>query len=140
MLTTYRSRGTFARLSAKRGCILIVKLLQFTIVRSLWASLGEATIWKACHKDAITRTKTHNCVGTEKFQGDAVGRSKLTEQTSFYSFNPINPGLFGLEPTLGGGAFFTLRCDSFVFEVMRPKFGTEILRDLLQQEKSGSYR
>ena len=33
------------------------------------------------HQDTIRRTKTHNCVGTEKFQGDAAGGSKLIEQT-----------------------------------------------------------
>ena len=41
-------------------------------------------------------------------------------------FNPINPGLFGLELALGG-VFHPSCRNSFVFEPMRPNFGTEIL-------------
>ena len=63
-----------------RGCISIIELLQFTIVSSFWASSGEALILQVCHEDTIKRTKTHNCVAIEKFQGDAAGGSKLIEQ------------------------------------------------------------
>ena len=82
LTTTSGPRGTFSRLSTMRGCVSIIELLQFTIVSSCWASLGKALIQKACHQDVIKRTKIHNCVGTEKFQGDAAGGSKLIEQTS----------------------------------------------------------
>ena len=33
-----------------------------------------------------SENSTHNCVGTEKFQGDAAGGSKLIEQTAFRPF------------------------------------------------------
>ena len=59
-------RGTFSCLSTKRGCISIIKCLQFTIVPSLRASLGEALFQKAWHQNATKRRKTHNWVGTEK--------------------------------------------------------------------------
>ena len=42
LLTTSGPRGTFSRVSTKRGCVSIIKLLQVTILRSLWASLGKA--------------------------------------------------------------------------------------------------
>ena len=42
LLTTSGPRGTFSHLSMKLGCISIIELLQFTIVPSLWASLGRA--------------------------------------------------------------------------------------------------
>ena len=42
------------------------------------------------HPDAIKRTKTHNCVGTEKFQGDAAGGSKLIEQTLRIEANELD--------------------------------------------------
>ena len=42
LLTTSGSGGMSSRLSEKRGCISVIKLLQFTLVRSLWASLGKA--------------------------------------------------------------------------------------------------
>ena len=42
LLTTSGPRDTFSRLSTTRGCMSIIKLLQFTIVRSFWASLGKA--------------------------------------------------------------------------------------------------
>ena len=64
-----------------RGCISIIELLKFTIFCPFWASLGEALFEKSCDQDAIRRTKTHNCIGREKFQGDAAGGSKLIEQT-----------------------------------------------------------
>ena len=67
LLTTSGPRGTFSRLSTKRGCISIIKLPQFTVVPSFWASLGEALFQKACHQDAIKRRKTHNCVGKKIF-------------------------------------------------------------------------
>ena len=67
LLTTSGPLVTFSRLSTMRGCISTIELLQFTIVRSFWASLGEALFWEACHQDAIKLKKTHNCVGTEKF-------------------------------------------------------------------------
>ena len=41
LITTYGTCGTFCRLSTTRGCISITELLQFTIVRSFWASLGK---------------------------------------------------------------------------------------------------
>ena len=42
LVPTSGPRGTFSRLSKTRGCISIMGLLQFTIVRSFWASLGKA--------------------------------------------------------------------------------------------------
>ena len=40
-----------------------------------------------------------------------------------FFFNRINPGPLGLEPAgVGGGGFCTPCCNSFVFEVIRPKF------------------
>ena len=61
LLPTFGLRGSFSHLSAMRGSISITEWLQF---RFFWASLGEA-----CHCDAIERTKTHKCIGIEKFQG-----------------------------------------------------------------------
>ena len=40
--TTSGPSGTFSRVNAKRVCISIITLLQFTFVRCLWACLGEA--------------------------------------------------------------------------------------------------
>ena len=65
LLTKSGLRGTFSQLSTMRGSISIIEWLPF---RFFWASLG-----KVCHRDAIERTKTHNCVGIEKFQGDPAG-------------------------------------------------------------------
>ena len=88
LLTASGPRGMFSHLSMKLGCISVIELLQFTIVPSLWASLGQALFQKACHQDAIKRRKTHNYVGTEIFYGDISGGSKLIKQTllMLYSF------------------------------------------------------
>ena len=77
LLTTSGPRGTFSRLSTTLGCISIIELLQFSIVRSFWASLGKALFEKACHQAAIKKRKSHNCVRTDK----SAGGSKLIEQT-----------------------------------------------------------
>ena len=69
----------FSRLST------IIKLLQFAIVPSLQASLGEALFQKTCHQDAIERRKTHNCVGTEKLQVFSVYFARFV-------FTKLNPG------------------------------------------------
>ena len=42
MLPSSGPRGTSSRQSTMRGCISIIELSQFNIVRSFWASLGEA--------------------------------------------------------------------------------------------------
>ena len=42
LLTASGPRGMFSHLSMKLGCISVIELLQFTIVPSLWASLGQA--------------------------------------------------------------------------------------------------
>ena len=62
LLTTSGPRGTLSRLSTKRGCIPIIELLQFTVVRSFWASLGNRAI-----NMGLREKKTHNYVGTDKF-------------------------------------------------------------------------
>ena len=49
----------------------------------------QALFQKACHQGEIKRTKTHNCVETEKFQRDAAGGSKLIEQTLKRKISPI---------------------------------------------------
>ena len=41
LLTTSGLRGTFSRFSTTRRCVSIIELLQFTIVRSFWASLDS---------------------------------------------------------------------------------------------------
>ena len=81
LLTTSGPRSTISHLSANRGCISIIELLQFTIVRFLWAALGKACFRKRAIEMRLSEQRVVIALGQKKFRGDAVGRSKLIEQT-----------------------------------------------------------
>ena len=60
-------------------------MLKLSIIYYLLGDLGQALFIRSCHEDVIFTRKSHNCVGTAVVQGDSVGGSKLTEQTSTYT-------------------------------------------------------
>ena len=53
-----------------------------SIVYYLLGDLGQALFIRSCHENVIFTRKSHNCAGTAFVQGDSVGGSKLTKQTS----------------------------------------------------------
>ena len=63
-----------------RGRISVIKLLQFVIVCSFWASLSKALFWKACHQDAIREERLIIGLGQTNFRRRCRW-SKLIEQT-----------------------------------------------------------